>query len=310
MNKARIYTSIFAAVLVGAAVILSPLQGQAAGTSAPGPVIIGLEVNIVGKPPEWMCLGDSAPITFTYTLISYADRGRLMTPYPTAILFLNTTTTKGTLSKSSFWADLKTGSGAYTTTFKATEEGLATIKFDSSQHINITGHSQTETTIEKCDHKIVLMADDYESAANGGISSMVYGEGGIQIDEMGVITGGGTYQWLLGINFASTANAFTCEKFSQSTTNSTFVAMGQNPGKNIVITIQFKPFDSTPVIVHCVDAKGLKYNIPAIKSRHITPDSELNLGTLSFGEGAGHISFKYGNGSGDIFLIKKKGKGK
>jgi hypothetical protein len=307
MHKIRIFTYFFLAAVLVAGAFVCPRNGQAAGPSEVGPMVITVEVNIITKPPAWMCLNESTPINFTYVLKTYVERGVAKTPYPTALVFLDAKADHGTLSKSSFLMDRKTWMGSGTTTFKATQEGLATIQFLTNGTVQLTGHYQTETTVEKCDHTLVIDADDMESAESGEISSAIYGQGGINVDEMGIVTGGGPFQYFLGVYFNPPQTAFKCNSWVQVDTDSTFAAMGKAPGDRIELVIDFTPFHSKDLVAHCSDNAGRTYTFDLVKGRDVDPNHELNLGTLSWSNGQGLIHFKYGKGDGYVWLMKRQG---
>jgi hypothetical protein len=307
MQKKRIILYLLLAAILVAVAFAYHFKGRAAGVSEVGPMVITVDVNIVTKPPAWMCLNESTPITFTYVLKTYVERGVPITPYPTALVFLNATADHGTLSKSSFLMDRKTWMGSGTTTFKATQEGLATIQFLTNGTVQLTGHYQTETTVEKCDHTLVIDADDMESADTGEISSAIYGQGGINVDENGLVTGGGPFQYFLGVYFNPPQTAFKCNSWVQVDTDSTFAAVGKAPGDSIELEIKFTPFHSKDLVAHCADNAGRSYTFDLIKGRDVDPNQELNLGTLSWSNGEGLIHFKYGKGDGYVWLMKRKG---
>jgi len=285
---------------IAAALFMSPIQGQKASAAPPAQSVIGIKMHAVTKPPVILCVDDTAPITFTYAILSdYAEHGGTGNPEKVSI----TTTSKvGTLSPASWTLNASMSTGMITTIYKGKKEGVEELTF----LVTIGSRASQSTTltfnVEECDRTVVIMADDYESS----ISSMIYGKGGVQTDENGVVMGGGPYQYFLGVHFIEPGNAYGCKDFVYNSTNSTFTAFGTAPGIGIELGLQFKPFDSADIVAHCMDKKGISVNYTALKGLHIDPNPSLNLGTLIFPTGSGYISFKFGKGAGEVYLIKRK----
>jgi len=303
MNKKKVLVSFLLATGMLAGLFVSPLPGQAVSAAPPAQNITNIEVHFVTRPPEMMCVDDTAPITFTYTITSdYAQYGSNGKPGKASI---TATSTMGTLSPASWALNATMGSGTITTIYKGKKAGEEALTF-----IVTSGSMKGQTTfhfdVAKCDKTVIIMGDDDEPGTTGGFSSMIYGKGGIQTDEMGVVMGGGTYQYFLGVQFTAPDKTYTCDKFVQKSIDSTFIAFGKAPGKGIEIGLQFKPFDSTDLVAHCIDKQGNRLNYTVLKGMHIDLNPSLNLGTLSFSTGSGYISFKFGRGAGEVYLIKRK----
>jgi len=305
LRAKNILLFILAAGIV-AALFVSPLPGREVSAAPPAQDFIHIMLHAVTKPPVILCVDDTAPITFTYMITSdYTEHGSTGNPDKVSI----TATSKvGTLSPASWTLNASMSTGTITTIYKGKKEGEEDLAF--TVVLGSSGASQSTTLtfyVEKCDRTVIIMGDDYESGANGGFSSMIYGKGGVQTDENGVVMGGGPYQYFLGVQFTAPDKTFTCNKFVYNSTNSTFTAFGKAAGNGIELGLQFKPFDSADLVAHCRDNVGKTINYTVLKGMHIDPNPSLNLGTLSFSTGSGYISFNFGNGSGEVYLIKRKG---
>ena len=306
MNKKKVLVSFLLAAGMLSGLLISPLPGQAVSAAPPAQNITNIEVHFVTRPPEMMCIDDTAPITFTYTITSdYAQYGGSGNGKP-GKASITATTTLGTLSKTSWALNATMSTGTITAIYKGKKAGEEALTFTATSG-SMKGQTTFHFDVAKCDKTIIIMGDDYESGANGGFSSMIYGKGGIQTDEMGVVMGGGSYQYLLGVQFTAPDKTFTCDKFVQNSTDSTFIAFGKAPDKGIEIGLQFKAFDTADLVAHCVDKEGKRLTYKVLKGTHIDLNPSLNLGTLSFSTGSGYISFKFGKGAGEVYLIKRKG---
>lgn len=272
-----------------------PIQGvNAAPPSSMDDVVV---VRFINGPPLNMCVGDSAPVTFAYWYKGpVSGKGNSLTAFA-----------EGGAISPGFWPlSGAKGSSRITTTYKATDAGRGMISLGSLS-VSVTGTTVITFNIINCDRTIFFQAHDSVTDPGGDIDTFLSGKGGIRIDENGFLDGGGTYRYILSVEYKSPKD-ITCEEFVESSNDATWDAIGQATGDQILLSIIFDSYNLTPLVAKCVDKYGKVFNKTVIPGgRKVDPDPWIPLKNLTFSPNETSKDFSFGQGTGTIFLIKRQG---
>jgi hypothetical protein len=271
-----------------------PIQGvSAAPPSNASDVVV---VSFINAPPMNMCVGDSAPVTFAYWYKGpVSGKGGSLAAFAES----------GTLSEGFWPLSGAKGSSRITTTYKATKAGDGLISL-TSLTVALTGTTVISFNVIDCDHTVFFQAHDSVTDPSGDIDTFISGKGGIRIDENGYIDGGGTYRYILFVEYKP-PKTIICDEFVESTNDATWDALGQATGDQILLSIHFDPFKLTPLIAKCVDEEGKAFDKSIIPERKVDPNPWIPLQDLTFGPNETSKDFSFGEGTGTIFLIKRQG---
>jgi hypothetical protein len=147
MNKKKVLVGFLLSGVIVAALLASPLQGREVSAAPPAQNITNIQVHFVTKPPEMMCIDDTAPITFTYTITSdYDQYGGNGKPGKGSI---TATSTMGTLSPASWALNATMGTGTITAIYKGKKAGEEALIFTATNG-SMKGQSTFHFDVVKC----------------------------------------------------------------------------------------------------------------------------------------------------------------
>jgi hypothetical protein len=313
---------ILAAGIV-AALFMSPIQGQKASAAPPSTVFrvwALVELMPMDLPPGPMCVGDKAPISFSYKISrpNPAKGGTLEPATRGADGTLVGKATGGTLSKTSWDLSGGMGSGTITTTYTATKAGDGQIDISvGGGNIIIGGVSSFGPFIlQECDRTLALSASSFTTSSEWNMDTEFNAKGGLKTAKDGTVTGGGTFTYTLTVTYNNTDPDLTCDQPGKMVGNDHFTLVNGSvvkgaSGGNLIFGLVFDPFTYKEVHVICHDKKGVTIDKRAFMGGTVDPESDLpELQHLVFQSGETHKTFSWGDGSGSIWLIKRKGSGK
>jgi hypothetical protein len=314
MKKKRVVVMVLMAGLLIGGFFGPPARGQVAGAVPLSMTTEEIEINWITPPPSMMCLGDQVSIAFTYIYETFTwSRGKPgLTPVanrPGASANLFASSNLGIVNPAKWRLAGAVGSGAIIANFRATQVGdNGEISLDSPD-VSLA-YSSADFSVVECNGDLNISASDHVDDDNAEIDSEFYAKGVISIDDNGVLTGEGDYQYILTVIYKP-PQGMTCDELVQSTSTSSFNVSGTTSPTTASMDITFSPLEIQPVVVNCVDMSGKHITMPLIPGGTVDPNPELDIGTLSFdiGEPQVKFSFPYGKGEGVIYLVKRKGEG-
>jgi hypothetical protein len=317
MMKKWVFTLLFLAGLVIGEFFGPPILGQGVG-AAPlsAGAVTSVDIRYNTTPPETMCVGDSAPVSFVYQ-IERTKTGKSGVTVESAntgfSANLIATATSGTISPSKWSLFQLTGSDTITATYTAEKTGTGRISISAGGSVPITGTPTVSFTVVECDLTISFAAGQYSGSGDTYSTVEFTGKGGAAIDRTTTkVTGGGTVKYKMMNSFGIKWPGVTCDKMAQSTTDATFKLVRSTAvSTTVTISIEFSEFTSMPVEVKCVDSKGVRVSKTLIDAKKVDLNSEVKLTDLLFNSKIIRREFTFGeSGPGVIWLIKRKGKGK
>ena len=301
---------VFLTVVLIAGLFSPPAQSQGVGAQPLSAVSESVSVEWVAYPPDTICLGSRVALNFTYTIFSYAPAGKgqfkpvANRPGTMGTLFIKTNL--GMITPSSWRLEGAKGSATVTANYDATQVGKGSIEFNTpNMSLSFT---RADFEVVKCFLNVSIDASDDVENASAEVDSELYGNGAISIDDSGVLTGDGEYEYTLAVTY-DPPQGTTCDKVENSISITDFSASGTASLPMASMDIQFSPIKIQPVVVKCADRTGRKINTTLIPGGTIDPNPELDIGTLSFDlrQPETEFNFPFGKGQGTIYLIDREG---
>ncbi len=319
MNKKKMWVNFLLAAGIIAMLFLSLFRGQKAIAAPPATVFrmwALVELMPMDMPPDTMCVGDKAPMSFSYN-ISRAKPGKGGTLEPVTSGIDATLIGKaigGTLSKTSWDLSGGMGSGTISATYSATKVGEGQIDISGSGMADIGGVPNIGPfKIQECDRTLALSASDFKTTSEWNMDTEFNAKGGLKIGPGGTITGGGAFTYTLTVTYNNTDPELTCEQPAKVVGKDHFnivrgTAVSGKSGGNLTFGLVFDSFPYKEVHAICHDKKGLAIDKKLIPGGTVDPESDLPiLSNLVFQSDETHKTFPWGDGSGNIWLIKRKG---
>ena len=319
MNKKKMWVNFLLAAGIIAALFLSLSGGQKASAAPPVTVFrvwASVELDPMAMPPDTMCVGDTAPMSFSYKISRpKPGNGGTLEPATSGVdATLTAKATGGTLSKTSWDLSGGMGSGTISAAYTAAKVGEGQINISGTGNIVIVGVTSIGPfKIQDCDRTLTLSASDFKTTSEWNMDTEFNAKGGLKIGPGGTVTGGGAFTYTLTVTYNNTDPELTCEQPAKVVGKDHFniihgTAVSGASGGNISFGLVFDSFPYKEVHATCHDKKGLTIDRKLIPGGTIDPESDLPfLSNLVFQSDETHKTFPWGNGAGNIWLIKRKG---
>ncbi|HTX92827.1 MAG TPA: hypothetical protein VMC09_16575 [Anaerolineales bacterium] len=307
MNRTRIFAHLFLAALVAlASALFLPFSGQKVSAAPPADVVANLVLSRVTSLPSKMCVGATANLVFSYTLTSlpYGKPGR---DYENKAIVSSSAVT-GEINPPSLSIYASTGSGTFNFIYEAKKAGTDVVTISASSG-SLSGSKDYKVRVLDCNKKVTIAASIFKQAQYGTADAFLNATGGVQVADSGSVTGGGTFDYTFSMSYAPDDPSTICDKSAKTSGKSTFTISGDSDDNGqISISFDFAPFNLPPVVVNCTDKSGKTFQVTLVKGQNVTPNNDVNLGTLSFGAGVESQNFKFGEGGqGSVWVVDKTG---
>lgn len=318
MNKKRMLVNFLLAAGIIATLFLSLFQGQEASAAPPNTVfrvMAYVDLDPIDLPASTMCVGDKAPISFSYNITLSKPGGTLVPAKGGIDATLTGKATGGTLSKTSWDLSGGLGSGTITATYTATKVGDGQIDISAGgSWVTLTGVTDIGSfKVQDCDRTLAISASDFKTTSDWNMDTEFNAKGGLKIGKDGTVTGGGTFTYTLTVTYNNKDPELTCDQPAKVVGNEHFnivngSAVSGASGGTLVFGLTFDSFTYNEVHATCHDKKGLAIDKRLIPGGTVDPESDLPfLSNLVFQSDETHKTFPWGDGSGNIWLIKRKG---
>ena len=307
MKKKRALALVFLAAWGIAGLFGAPMPGQQVRAGSPGNLV---QIHILknSSPPEKMCEGDSAPVGFMYSIVESVD-GKYVPRTGGVKATLTATATSGILDDSSWPTNELLAEGNISTNYTAGDAGHVHITIDSSDY-QVVGDNAFTFEVVPCQKDISIAASVIKTSVLGDLDTEFHGKGTISIDDKGVATGGGTYQFTLTSNFNNPIPArLTCDKWQTSSGEAEFVIVrGLSTSRGLSFGIEFAQFNADPITAKCYDKSGISISYPVYPGGTVDPNTNVDLKSLDFPTGKTSQDFAFGDGWGIIWVVDRKAK--
>jgi hypothetical protein len=314
MHKKKVLVNFLLAAMIVAGLFVTPIPVQATMFR----MMAYVELRPIDVPPSNMCVGDKAPISFSYNISLMKPGG---TPVPAkggVDATLTGKATGGTLSKTSWDLSGGLGSGTITATYSATKVGNGQIDISTNDlWATITGVTNIGSfKVQECNRTLAISASDFKTTSDWNMDTEFNAKGGLMIGKDGTVTGGGTFTYSLTVTYNNKDPELTCDQPGKMIGNEHFNVVNGSAtsgasGGTIAFGLTFDPFTYKDVYVTCHDIKGVTVDKKVMSGGEIDPESDLPFfSNMVFQSDETQKTFPWGDGSGSIWLIKRKGRGK
>ncbi len=321
MHKKKVLVNLLLAATIIAGLFISPIQGLEASAAPPNTVFRAnaiVELVPIDMPASDICVGDKAPISFSYKITMSKPGGTLVPAKGGIDAILTGKATGGTLSKTSWDLSGGLGSGTISATYTATKVGDGQIDISSGGGwVTLSGSTDIGSfKVQECNRTLAISASDFKTSSDWNMDTEFNAKGGLNIGKDGTVTGGGTFIYTLTVTYNNKDPELTCDQPGKMVGNEHFnvvngsAASGASGG-TLVFGLTFDPFTYKDVHVTCHDKKGVTIDKQVMSGGTIDPESDLPFfSNMVFQSDETHKTFPWGDGSGSIWLVKRKGSGK
>ncbi len=311
MNKKRAFLLLFLSALLITGLFGPPSQG----VSADSPVDRYVSIGWILPPPETVCKGDPVQVMFIYMVMNYTQApGGGVTAVPgddpaNTILSASTMVggAEGTVSPYKWMPSFLQSSGRISATYTATKTGGDQITI-SGTGVLPEGATTAYFEVVNCAYDFSIGGSVYVDDPHTKIDTEFHGKAVIEIDENGLVMGGGTYQYNVNIEYIP-PDTITCERFVRSTNESTFQVTGTATTKMMTYKIHFYPIDIKPATAYCVDREGKRIERELFPGGSVDVEKEMNIeGGFSLARPQVHVTLPFGTGTLEYWFVKRKAK--
>jgi hypothetical protein len=199
-------------------------------------------------------------------------------------------------------------SGRITATYTPKKTGGDQITI-SGTGVDPAGATTAYFQVVNCDYDIEFSAANLVDNPNTKIDTLLHGQAVISIDEKGVLTGEGTYQYTLDITYIP-PKTITCDPLSDVTNDSTFTVAGTASTQVVSFKLKFYPVDLKAVEANCKDKQNKDITQQVFPGGQVDVNGQLHLSTFNFPASVSEYQFPlpFGKEVGKIWLVKRKSK--